>query len=504
MAQHKFLNMMGALMAAQAVGGVLAQATPAPSTPVSTPAVTTATPAPVNADALESARAALNAGRLREAQVKFEALVAADFGNVEAHFGLGLALYALGDFTGARFEFQQLVKLAPERVEGHYNLGVVAARSGNSDEALVNFGKALEVARGKTAPATLRQLLDAVAAEQGRKADFAGLSKTLEEALALSPQDDALRLRLAEATFRAGNGLDALPLAYTVLQRQRANVNAALLVAEVYAAQNLPERAARELDKVASVAPPKARATLLVRKAELLRASDKPKEAADALRTAIKADPSNARAVASLGELLFSRGDRGGALSAWQTALKLEPKNTLFRANLASVQLAVGQTDAARENALIVQRDAVDAATSARAQFVLGVAAYRQGNHAQARSALQAASLKSPSAETYLWLGLSEYALKDYAGAVTALEASVKSAPEMTARTSLGAALLAAGRYPEAEATLRGVVTDAPKNGEAWYNLGWSMRSQGREADARVAFKKSLGLGYAKAEGALR
>ena len=521
MAHKRHLMLVGALVCLGVCGApAFAQAAPASPTPPAEQAgpapgqalpsgpapdqLAPAQPAPAGAPGLKAARAALDAGQLEEAQTLYEDAVAAQYQDPEAHFGLGLTLYALGDLNGARFEFGQLTKIAPQRFEGYYNLGVVAARAQQHDDALADYAKALDLARGQANGEVTLQVLNALAGEQARKGDFAALSATLQEALKLSPNDAALKLRLASATFAAGNGPDALPLAYAALQAQPQHSDAALLIAEIYVAQQLPERALRELDKAIWATTSDAeRAALLEREADVQIAQGQIQEAIASLRGSTQLNPAGASAWAKLGEQLFAR-DRGASVIAWQSAVAEAPNNALYRTNLASARLALGAFGPAREAAELAARDAADPATAARAEFVEGVAAYRQGDYAAAVRALQSSALKTPSAESSLWLGLSAYAMKDFAGADAALEASVKADPAVGTRAALGAALLASGRYPEAEATLRGVVVDAPKNAEAWYNLGWSLRGQGRENEAKPAFKTALGLGYAKAREALR
>ena len=144
-----------------------------------------------------------------------------------------------------------------------------------------------------------------------------------------------------------------------------------------------------------------------------------------------------------------------------------------------------------------------DAALLARAEALQGVAAYRLGDYAAARAALKSSALRAPNADTSLWLGLSAYALGDYGAAVNALSESVKLNPTVTARQNLASALLAVSRYAEAEAILRGLISDDTRNAEAWYLLGLAQRSQGRDADARQAFKTAANLGHTKARGAL-
>ncbi|WP_245872750.1 tetratricopeptide repeat protein [Deinococcus planocerae] len=486
---------------------------PAPPTAPSSPAPAASTPAPVpitpltpaQVAALGQAQAALRGGQLGQARTLFERLIAQNYAQPEPHFGLGLTLFAQNDLRGAAFEFTQLVALAPGRYEGPYNLGVIATREGRHADALKFYGEAANLARGKAGTATVRQVLGALAAEQTRAGDFAGLSTTLGEVAALDPNDVDAQFRLAQARTLAGQGALALPGAYAVLQRQPAHVNAALLVADIYVAQGLSNRAVRELDAAAGrVSRAEDRGRLLLRKADVLAASGDARGAVLAAQEATRADMRSAAAFARLAELRVVRGDRSGALAAYQSAVRLAPRDAGYRVGLAALRLALGQNADAARDAAQALRLSPEPATLARAQFVRGLAAYRQGQHGPARAALRSSALVSPSADTFLWLGLSAYAQQDYAGAATALSESVRLDPTPAARQNLASALLASARYPEAEAVLRGLVGEQPKNNEAWYLLGLAQRAQTREAEARQSLKTAANLGNAKAQGALK
>lgn len=487
-------------------GDAFAQAAPeTPATPASqtAPAVT---PLTSEQQALLSrAQTAFSTNDFRTARSLFEQLVALRYDSSEAHFGLGLTLYALNDLPGARFEFNQLIRLDANRFEGYFNLGVVEQRAGQYDEALKNYQRALELARGKAPNDAAVSILRAIAAEQSRRGDFAGLSATLAEQLALTPDDNEVRLALATATFRAGKGEDAIPIVFEVLRRTPANEAAGLLIADIFEAQGLPDRALRELNKaIVPALSDASRARLFVRRAALQSTLKQTADAVSSLQVATQLDSRNIAAWTRLGELTFANGDLRGALAAWQGALKVDDKNVSYRLNLATVQLAAGQFNDAFLNAQLARIAAKEAAFTARANFVSGVAGYRLGRFASARDDLASAAQINADADTTLWLGLSEFALKNYEAAVSAFQASVSTTPTLVNRSNLGAAQLASGRYPEAEVTLRGVVTDDPKNAEAWYNLGWAIRAQGRATEARTAFQTSANLGYAKARGELR
>jgi tetratricopeptide (TPR) repeat protein len=453
---------------------------------------------------LNTARTLLSQGNARGARPIYEGLIAANYQQPEPHFGLALSLLALNDLTGARFELTQFVALSPASFEGPYNLGVIAARTKDYDEALKQFTAAVALPN-TAAPAARRQLLEALAGEQLRRGDYAGLSATLTQALATDPQDLSLRYRLGQATAYAGKGAEALPLLYAAAQSDVNRAGATLLIADIYAAQNLPDRGVRELDTAAALVGSADRARLLVRKAQLLQAQDQTPAATQAAREAVQADSKSAPAYAVLGTLL-AQSDLKGSLAAWQMAAQLDAQNGGTLLNLAAVQLSLGMNTEALSNAARALKliAATDTASLARTEFVQGVSAYRLKDYSAAVKALSSSAARTPGAQTSLWLGLSHYARKDYEAAVAALIESVKLGDSAAARLNLGAALLATGRFSEAEPNLRSVVVTDPRNAAAWYQLGLSRKAQGKDSEAKTAFASAAKLGYAPAKAELK
>ncbi|WP_291425425.1 tetratricopeptide repeat protein [Deinococcus sp.] len=481
---------------------------PADAAPVATvakPAVEVTPLTTAEQAALLVAQNNLKAGRYPLARSQFEALVAQHYNNPEPHFGLALALLAQKDDKGAVFELTQFQAMAPDRYEGPYNLGVIATRAGRYADALKFYTDAAALAKDKTSPVIQAQILDALAGEQTRKADFAGLSATLSDLNVLRPGDASVQFRLAQAQTLSGNGTQALPGLYALIQKQPERADAVNLVADIYVTQGLADRALRELDAAISRAKTgKARSALLLHKADILAGQGDTRAAVFSAQAAHVQDPSNVDAYSREADLRLSRNDRSGALEAYQNALKLTPKNARIRTNLAALRLAMGQTAQAGQDAELALKSSPDKPTQARAQFLQGVALYRGGQYAQAKTLLNASALNAPSAETTLWLGLANYALKDYPSAVAALSESIKLKPSVPARQNLASALLAAGRYPEAEAVLKGLVTDNAKSGEAWYLLGLAQRGQMRAEDARASWKTAANLGDVRAKEALK
>lgn len=473
---------------------------------------------PVQQASLNQANATITAARsakpaqakvlLAQAQTSFETLVAQNYNNPEPHFGLGLALLAQNKDQAAAFEFNQFRTLAPDRYEGAYNLGVIATRAGRYDDAQKLYAEAATLAQN-AAPEVKAQILSALAGEQTRRADFAGLVGTLSQLSALQPENTVAQYRLALAQTLSGQGTQALPGLYALMQRDPNRADVVNLIADIYVSQNLPERANNELTAaLGRVSSPRGRSELLLHKANITAARGDNRAAAYSAQAARTQDPTNSDAWLREGQLWMALGNRSAALNAYQGAAKSAPNDARARTELANAYLNLKQYALASQTAgqVVAQAKALkaDTATLARAQYVQGVALYMQGAYAQARPVLNASAVSIPSADTTLWLGLTNYALKDYPAAVAALRESVRLNPTVTARQNLGSALLATGRYAEAEGILRGLVTDNPKSSDGWYMLGLAQRSQSKAAEARSSFQTAASLGNTRAAEALK
>lgn len=471
-------------------------------------ATSAAAPSPLTAEQsseLQAAYSALEGGDAAQARQGFERVIAQHYRHPEAHFGLALALLAQGQTGAARFELGQLVALAPDRHEAPYNLGVLAVQAGQYPEALSYFQQAAVLARTSADKDGQLYVLEALASEQRRAREYAGLRSTLGEMVALAPGDAELQLQLAQAQTLTGEGVAALPGTYGALNSARTQADAALLLSDIYEAQGLPERGLSELDRVLpGVTAQGERARLHLRRAELLDLLGQRSEALSAARESVRLDAGSAPAFAQLGRLYGDAGQPQQALAAYREAALLEPKNAAYRTELAALRLNLGRYAEARRDAGMALKMDLSPAVQARAELVLGLLDYRSGRYAAAGTALRSSASALPSAETYLWLGLSEYKQKNYVAAAQALGESVRLDPTPLARRNLASALLAAGRTPEAEALLLALVAEAPSDAEAWYLLGLTHRSAGKAEQAQKAFRSAAALGSEAAKGALK
>jgi len=451
------------------------------------------------------AKAYLDAGRYDDAARVYEDALALDYENFSAHFGLGLALYRKGDLRGAIFEFDQATRVAPDRFEGWYNLGVAYADLKRWDDAAKAFQKAIDV--GKKAGLSgdvMKPAYLGLAAAYRKLGKPDQAAEVLKQALDVVGQDPEVMYLLAENLSLAGKPKDAIPYLYKVLQKDRSNVAAVSLLADIYVGQGLPDRALREIDRALEAAKdPKVKANLLLKKAGIIKAED-PKKAAQLLEEASKLDPQLWQAHYDLGVNWLKAGDADEALRAFQRAYSIKPDEPKILVGLAAAYFMKQDYKQAYRYAQLALNSKDDEA-KAEALLIAGKSAYRLGRFGEARELLTRATEMMPDrADAWLWLGLAAYAMQDYNTAIAALEKSVQLDPTPVAKLNLGAAYLAVKRFSDAEQILTQVVLEDPENAEAWYNLGWALKALARDAEAQRAWKRALELGYEPARSLIK
>lgn len=450
-------------------------------------------------------RAYLDVGRLDDAARVFEDVLALDYQNFQAHFGLGLALYRKGDLRGALFEFDQVTRLFPDRFEGWYNLAVTYADLGRWNESAEAFRRALALGEEQNlAPEVLRPAYLGLAASLRKLGSPAEAAGVLIGALEKVGEDEEMLYLVAENLSMAGKPKEAIPFLYKVLNKDRGHVAAVSLLADIYVGQGLGERALRELDRsLAAVDDPAVRANLLLKKAMILKATN-PARAAELLQEATQLDSRLWQAHYDLGSNWLRAGDADRALVAFQKAYSVKPDEPRILVGLAAAYFQKKDYKQALRYAKLAAASA-DGTVKADALLVGGKSAYRLGRYGEARAMLvQAVDLLPDRAEAWLWLGLAAYALQDFDTAIPALERAVQLDPSPVARLNLGAAYLAKKRFSDAEQVLTQVVLEDPGNAEAWYNLGWALKALARETEAQRAWKRALELGFEPARSLIK
>jgi len=76
-------------------------------------------------------------GQLQSAKAQYQAALALDAFQPDAHYKLGLLLDALGDIEGGKCQLKEAIRLAPKEPMLYYDLGVMFAKQNNYGEAVV-------------------------------------------------------------------------------------------------------------------------------------------------------------------------------------------------------------------------------------------------------------------------------------------------------------------------------------------------------------------------------
>ena len=463
-------------------------------------------PAPANPieERLQVAYEALEKGDYEQAIQLFEDVVAEDWRNYDAHFGLGLAYLRSGNLKEAWFEFKQLTKLYPERFEAWYNLGVTQAQMGDWQDAARSFERALKVGETqKLPPETLRPAYLALAEVYRKLEKPDRAAEVLKKAHRLMPDDEEITLLLADALVASGRLEDAIPYLYDILAKDRGNVSATILLADVLMQMELPDRALREIDRSLEAAKnPKDRARLLYKKALILAAADGAdrREIQRLMEEALKLDPTLWQAHYDVGRIKLAIGDAQGALRSFLMAYRENPDDPRVLIGLAAAYDALGRASEAYRTAKLALAKA-QGPDRLEALFLLGKSAYFLGKYDEAVDALrQVVEARKNDADAWYWLGLAYYARQDYGQAVLALERAAQLDNRIEVLEALGAAYLASRRFADAERVFSEIVQRDPRRASAWYHLGWALKALGREAEAKRAWQKAYQLGYKPAQ----
>ncbi len=449
------------------------------------------------------------ARRYGEAKEAFLEAIALDYRVGDAHFGLGLAEYARGDFEAALFAFSELSRLYPERFDGHFNRAVTLARLRRAAEAVEAFREAIRQAQPE---ATTEDLVNAYVGLSGqlkRLERFAEAADAYRSALDLRPGDQELRYLHAEALYRAGKGLEALP-GLIDLEAQNSDYRVSALIADIYVEAGQIDYALRSLERALrraeAAGESAAQANVLIRLGLLQRHLGREVEATASFERAARADPTSWQALYQLGVSHLELGRLSQAQRAFENALALHGDSGELHLALASTFDQLGRSERALEHAELARFRLSDSRLQLEGEFIMGRSLYSLGDYQGAKVHFERVLAALPeSATAQLWAGLAVYSLGDYRLAAQYYERAVQLDPNsIEARINLGAAYLAAQRFDDARLIYELLVQQRPNDAELHYNLGWALFAQGRREDARSAWQQALELGYAPAQGPLR
>ncbi|MEK7323159.1 MAG: tetratricopeptide repeat protein [Pseudomonadota bacterium] len=267
---------------------------------------------------LRRGRAASAEGELDRASVAFEAVLARDPANAEAHFRLGTVQVRAGRYEEGVRHIERSVSLAPDNMSVRFSLASLYEKAGQTDKA----------------EQTYQTIAQSASADDRRKA---------QEALA--------RLRAAAA----GASPPVSELRDEQLDQEAQAVTRRLREAADAAAQQQAIQAAL------------ARATQLQQQSQL-------RYAAALLEAVLKVAPEHVAALTNLGILYDLLGQRDKAETLLRQAADLAPDNALILANLGKLYLDGGKQMLARRTLeSVIKLDREPAATSQARQMLVSL-----------------------------------------------------------------------------------------------------------------------------------
>ena len=213
--------------------------------------------------------------------------------------------FAVQDYYGAIYLLEEIVATGRAFADVHHLIGVSLSLLGRSEEALVQFARALEL-NPRYLEALIHQGL--VLAELGRRGEA----------------EESFR-QAAESVAPPAAGLPA-PVAARL-----ANQHAEL--ADAYAEAGALARAVEQYEHALELGP--GFHDLRYRMARVMLEAGRALEAREALEDVVRARPNFVDAEAALGLAHFLSGDAVGARDIWQACLARRPENARVEAYLA-------------------------------------------------------------------------------------------------------------------------------------------------------------------------
>ena len=250
-------------------------------------------------------------------------------------FRQAVLLHRSGDMDGAIRKYREYLKLKPDSIEGRSNLGAALARTGRYDEAIAEYETALKAAP-KNAPILLNLALAYY--KSGRIGEA---TPKLEQAAALaSSPNEQITLLLASCYNRLGEFKKTIDLLSPLEKEKSGEQVFDYLYGMALIRDGQAQRGGVVMDRILGKGD-SAEAHLLLGMTKL-KASDFDGALTD-YKKAIDLNPKLPEAHARLGELLLTMGDSAGASKAFRDELAIDP--TSFPANLNMGVLAKQNQD---------------------------------------------------------------------------------------------------------------------------------------------------------------
>lgn len=264
-------------------------------------------------------------GQLREAEVLYRQVLAADPNHATALGLLGVVAHQTGYCAEAERLLSRAVDLAPQAVALWNNLGVVQMECNRPQEAAVSFRRALEL--DERAPATLANL-GAVDAKVGR---FDEAMDHFSRALALSPENPDALTGIGEALFHQSRREEAIAHHRRALARDPDHALAHNNLGKALEHDD-PTQAAEHFTRARELRPDLMEAWTNL--AGIVTRQGQPTQALGVLQRALEINPRSADAHHAMARALMSAGRVRESIAHRRQAVALDPDNDVVHSGL--------------------------------------------------------------------------------------------------------------------------------------------------------------------------
>lgn len=451
------------------------------------------------------------------AKLRFTEAVKADPKSADALTWRGIAENQLSQYAEAGRDFEAALRIDPTELPAHYNLALTLVRTGQTDHAIEELKIVVKAHPGVLKPEYNLALLfeqkhaiaEAVehlkAAYQVQQNDTGVIQHLVVDLLTLGKTDEAqpilvrlqaaaparAQLEVGRALLEAGFFPQAGQLLESADTQKGKNPQLDLLLARAYLGTREDSRAIDLLKSESSSGTNGEVAYLL---GLAYADAGATQEAKDEFEYAIKANPTNARALFHLGMLESEDpSELPAALGHLRTATKLEPGNSAYGILLGRILL---QHDDPRQALSLLQSVHAEGQEAGERDLLLGIAQITVSGPTQAVSTLErSVEEDSTLALSHNMLGFCYFAQGDMAKAA----ASYGRASDLNPKSRIFAhgAAVAFDRsndparamvYAARAAALPGV------SGEDDYLIGKLLAKAGKNADAILELNKAIVL----------
>lgn len=457
-------------------------------------------------------------GGLAPALAQYQAVVAKHPDSIAARSAEISTLLMQGDKAAAEPALAAMAKLAPGHPDTLFFQAQLAYDAGNFTQARSLTEQVL-----KMVPSSLRAL-ELAAAAAYRSDDYAQAELFLTQALKLAPGQLLARHMLAQTYVRIGQPDRALETLKPLLDAPRVNANTLALAGEVFLTLGDAKRSEEAFAAAAKMLPDDIRLRTSLAMSQVLRS----KGSAETMQSleALTVEDSSPRADLALvsaklgqrdypgalkaleglqkkqperaapdnlrGQVLFQQGDKAAARTSFEAALKKEPKFLPAAINLAALDLADGQREAAIQR--LKNMAAADPGNPdvhvARAEL-----ASRTGAGAAEVASLLGEAIRANAAAPRAHVALVTHwlATGDARSALNAAQAGAAALPQNAdVQDALGRALMANGDRQQALSIWRTLASQQPKQPSHHLHMAEAMAANGNYDEAQNSLRRAL------------